>query len=415
MIWIISEIYYPDEDGTAFYLTRVAEYLACDYEVGVICGGPKYSARGRAVARKELRGRVRIERCMDIYLNKNELAPRVINALFISFSMFLKTVRKMRAGDIAIVVTNPPVLPFLALLACRIHSAKCILRVDDVYPEAIVAAGLLRPEGLAARAIGFLNGLLYRRMDRIVVLGRDMENLVSKRMNGNRSRIRLIQNWADTDSIKPSSKSGNRLLQELGLESKFVVLCAGNMGRVQAIETMLGAAERVKDEAGIHFLFIGQGAKREWMENEVRRKGLGNVTLLGYRPRGEQNIFLNACDISIAALIRGLNGAGVPSRLYNAMAAGKPLLAVAESMSELCIVVNEEQIGWCVSPDDPDGLAEVIKEAMSDQAKLEELGRRARRVAVEKYASDIILARYKSLVKGALSRGDPLRRKVGGR
>jgi glycosyltransferase involved in cell wall biosynthesis len=163
---------------------------------------------------------------------------------------------------------------------------------------------------------------------------------------------------------------------------------------------MFGAADRVRNETGIHFLFIGQGARRGWMENEVRRKCLDNVTLLGYRPRGQQDIFLNACDISVVSLVSGLKGAGVPSRMYNAMAAGKPLLAVAESGSELCMVVNEEKIGWCVSPDDPDTLAEVIKKAMSDQRSLEEFGRRARRVAVEKYASDVILARYKSLIEG---------------
>ena len=399
MVWIISEIYYPDEDGTAYYLTRLAEYLAGYYAVRVICGIPKYSARGAAVPRSEVRRGVRIERCLDVSLNKNILACRIVNAVFTSLSMFFKTLRRVHAGDTVIVVTNPPVLPFLASIASQLRGARCILRIDDVYPEAMIAAGLVRGDGLSARVMRFLNGILYRSMDRVVVLGRDMKDLVSVRMNGKRSRIRLIQNWADTDSVKPSPKAANRLLRELGLMDKFVVQCAGNMGRVQAVETMFGAAERMKDDGRIHFLFIGQGAKRKWMENEKLQKGLDNVTLLDYRPRAEQDVFLNACDISMASLVCGLNGAGVPSRMYNVLSAGKPLIAMASPETELCKVVTEENIGWCVAPDDPDGLAVAIWDALSDQARLEHFGKKARRAAVEKYSSEVILARYRSLLE----------------
>ncbi len=399
MIWIISEIYFPDEDGTAYYLTRLAEYLAGHFSVGVICGRPKYSARRAQVPRREVRRGVRIVRCFDIALNKNFLPGRFINAIFIGFSMFLKAVSNLRRGDTAIVVTNPPVMPFLAFFACRVKRARCYLRVDDVYPEAMIAAGLLRKGGFAARLMGYFSGVLYNSVDRVIVLGRDMESLVGNRMIGNRSRIRLIQNWAETDAVRPAAKTANSLLRGLRLDDKFVVQCAGNMGRVQAVETMFGAAERLLGESRIHFLFIGQGAKSTWMERERKRKGLNNVTLVGHLPRHEQNAFLNACDVAMASLVTGLRGAGVPSRMYNVMSAGKPLVAVADPDSELCRVVAEENIGWCVSPDDPAGLAETIRDALRDPAKLEAFGARARRVAEQKYASKIILERYKALVE----------------
>ena len=73
--------------------------------------------------------------------------------------------------------------------------------------------------------------------------------------------------------------------------------------------------------------------------------------------------FLGASDIMMVSLISGMTGAGVPSRIYNGMAAGRPIIAISEPNSEIAMVVNEEQIGWVVSPDQPDRLAEVLLEA----------------------------------------------------
>lgn len=401
MIWLVSEVYHPDEDGTAFYMTRLAEYLAADRRVGVICGFPKRTARGAIVPKRQVRCGVEIDRCLDLGLSKNSIILRALDVCFISASMFLKALKRLRKGDIVIAVTNPPLTPLLALMACRIRGAKCILRIDDVYPEAMIAAGLLRRGGFVARMSQALSGAVYGRMSRIVVLGRDMEALVKKKIGGTSLPISVIPNWADVDSVEPLPKSGNGLARALGVQDKFVVLCAGNMGRVQAIETMFKAAEMLKSDDGIHFLFIGQGARRRWMEEEVRVKRLHNVTLLDHRPRSEQAEFLNACDISMASLIAGLDGAGVPSRMYNIMAAGKPLIAIAGPSSELVRTVKDENVGWCVPPDDPGMLAEVIRQAFMEPTKIEELGRRARQVAVEKYGPAIILARYKDLVESA--------------
>ena len=380
-------------------MTCLAEHFATFWPVNVICGQPKYSARGTGVPKSNIRHGVQIERALDLALDKNVLLFRILNMLFLSVSMFLRMVKGIRPGDIAFVVTSPPLMPILALVACRIRKTRLIIRVDDVYPEAMIASGVLPKLSFMSKMMVELNGWIFRNSDRVVVLGRDMERLVRSRVRGDKQHIHVIRNWADLETVKPSQVKPNPLLHELGIEDKDVIQCAGNMGRVQAIETMFRAAELLRDEERFHFLFIGNGAKKKWMEREVLDKALKNVTLLNFRARSEQNVFLNACSISMASLIGGMAGVGVPSRMYNAMAAGRPLIAVADGDSELSMVIEEEGIGWVVPPNDPVKLAAVIREAFSDRSKLADMGRSARRIAEQKYAPAIILAEYRSLIE----------------
>jgi len=315
-------------------------------------------------------------------------------------SLFLKALSRVRKSDVVIAVTNPPLLPFLVAIACRFRSARYVLRVDDVYPEALTATGLARPESIVVQILARMTRRLYRSVDLLVVMGRDMERLARQKLGGTTRQISVIPNWADVALVTPVPKADPALLHELGLVDKFVVQCAGNMGRAQGVENMLRAAGLLKEEKDIHFLFIGAGAKRRWMENEVSDKHLSNVTLLDQRPRSDQPNFLNACDIAMASLLPGMTGAGVPSRMYNIMAAGKPIIAIAGPDSELSLVVQEERIGWVVPPDQPEKLMEVILEAKAHPEALCLMGKRARGIAEAKYSPDRIISTYSELLRG---------------
>jgi colanic acid biosynthesis glycosyl transferase WcaI len=396
---IVSEVYFPDEQGTAYYISKLADGLAKDYAITVLCGYPTVTARGNQVLEKETLNDVSIERCRGTTFNKDNLLLRLVNLSTLSVRVFLRLFRVLRGNDVVIVVNGPHPLPYLTRVVCFFRRAKCILRIDDVYPEALVATGVLSEKSMAARFLGSLNTLLYRGVDRLVVLGRDMQALAGKRTRNGADHIRIIHNWGDVDTVFPKSKATNPLLNELGLQDRFVVSCAGNMGRAQAIEVMFDAITQLRTNDAIHFLFVGSGAKRPWMEKQIKERSLPNVTLLDQRPRIDQENFLNACDIAMASLMPGMAGAGVPSRMYNIMAAGKPIIAIAEPDSELSLVVQEEQIGWVVAPDDPERLAEVILEAYSDKETLQFMGKRARKAAEQKYSREKIIQDYREFIK----------------
>jgi colanic acid biosynthesis glycosyl transferase WcaI len=398
-VWVVSELYYPEETSTGHFMTRIAEGLAKSQPVSVLCSQPTYAARDIRAPWREIHNGVEIERCAGTRLNKNVLPLRVINLITISTSIYLKCLLRLRRGDKVVVVTNPPLLPFLVSLACRLRGARCVLRIDDVYPEVLVATGIASPRSLVVRAMHHATSRLYRGVARIVVLGRDMRELARAKLTDSGERVVVIPNWADLDEVAPRPKSENALLRELGISDKFVVQCAGNMGRAQGIENMFAAAEILKDREDIHFVFIGSGAKRPWMESEVESKQMRNITLVDQRPRSDQINFLNACDVAIASLVPGMVGVSVPSRMYNIMAAGKPVIAVTEPGSEFARVVEEEDIGWIVPPNDPEKLAEAIVDAASDPARLRGMSERARAAAEAKYSEECAVRAYAELLR----------------
>jgi len=398
-IWFLSEVYFPDEQGTAFYTTGIAEGLAGLHNVHVLCSAPTVTARGMKVARKETRNGVTIERCMGTTLNKDVLPLRLINILTYSVATLVKALVSVKKGDVVIAVTSPPSSPFIAKIVAWSKGARCILRLEDVYPEILVATGIIPPKGGIDFFLGLLNRLLFNSADSVVVLGRDMKALAEKRIGAVSDHIRIIRSWADIDVVFPAPKAENSLLVELGLTNKFVVSCIGNMGRAQAIEYIFEAITLLKDDATIHFLFIGSGSRKSWMESEIARRGLINVTIIGQQPRTGQSTFLNACDISLISLLPGVTGAGVPSRTYNLMAAGTPIIAVTREDSEVALLVQEENIGWVVPPVDATHLVQAIIDASSDVGRLHLMGARASTAAKNKFSREKILDQYRGLIK----------------
>lgn len=397
-IWVISELYYPEETSTGYLLTQIAEGLARQFPVNVLCSQPTYGARGQHALWEEIRNGVNIYRCWGTTLNKDVLPLRIINMVTITLSILINTLRHIRPEDCVIVVTNPPLLPFSVGLACFLRRFKSILIVHDVYPEVLIVANVTQPRALLTRVTAYLTRILYCRMNRIVVLGRDMASLVRCKLPVEYQHIVTIPNWADIDLIYSARRCSNLLLTELNLTSKFVVQYAGNMGRTHGIECIALCAEKLLSNSNIHFLFIGSGAKKDWLKNAVYADGLKNITILDNRPRSDQANFLNACDVAVISFMAGMAGVSVPSRMYNVMAAGKPIIAVADSESELACVVREEDIGWVVPPGDIDGLVVAITEAQGNPDRLVQMGQRARLAAETKYTLEKVNQAYKDVV-----------------
>lgn len=397
-IWVISELYHPEETSTGYFLTRIAEGLARDNNVSVLCSQPTYSSRGQTASSNEFRKGVCIYRCWSTTFNKDKFLLRLFNIVTITLSVFFNGLRRFNNGDFVIVVTNPPILPFAVLIACYLHRTKCCLVVHDVYPEVLVATCLAKPESLTVRLTSWLTYQLYKRMEGIIVLGRDMAALVQKKLNAIEKPIHIIPNWADLDFIRTKNRWNHPLLEKLGLNDKFIVQYSGNIGRTHGVEQLVACAEQLRNNPVIHFLFIGFGGKKLWLTQRVIELELSNITIMDYQPRADLPVSLTACDVSIISFIKGMAGVSVPSRLYNVMAAGKPIIAVADSESELAHVVREEDIGWVVSPGDIDGLIVAIIEAQGNQDRLSQMGHRARLAAETKYTFEKVSQAYKAVV-----------------
>ncbi|MGB6192025.1 MAG: glycosyltransferase family 4 protein [Terracidiphilus sp.] len=400
-VWVISELYYPELTSTGYFLTGIAEGLAETCAVSVLCGQPSYWLRGVRAPTREERNGVQIRRCWATTFNKNKAAFKVVNMLTISTSILLNAIGRIRRNDTVIVVTNPPLLPYLVALACRAKRARLVLLVHDVYPEILVQLGLLKPKSVFIKAMNVVSSWLYRSSAQVLVIGRDMRDLIAKKLPPHGlGNITIAPNWADTRATFPKSRDDSNLLTSLGIDNKFVVQFWGNMGRPHCVEDIVQAAELLAAEPGIHFLLIGWGTRKPWVVAEQKRRSLVNMTILDPLPREQSCEVQNACDLAINTLSSGMTGISVPSRSYNAMAAAKPILAVCDADSELSRMVREEDIGWVIPPGRPDLLAAALREAAANRDRLRAMGQRARQVVEAKYTPASVIGIYQAVIEG---------------
>ena len=401
MLWILIEVYYPEETGTGYYVTRIAEYLALTRQVSVLCAQPAYSRVGVKAPHSEVRRGVHIYRCPSLTLHQRSIWARLLRMVSISLSMFITGFFRIRRGDSIIAVTNPPSVPILTAVLSLLLRVPCSLIVHDVYPDILAACGLTSRASLSYKLLAKINRMVLQRAERILCIGRDMrDHLVLARGTGTGEGVEVVPLWADCREIRPSPKESNPLLLQLGLAGKLVVLYAGNMGHPHGIETLAAAVKSLELDEEIYFIFMGSGPRRKILEDMVRR-GSRNLIVLPPRPRSEQGEFLNACDVSIMSLVPGMLGLAVPSRTYNLMAAGKPIIALVAASSETARVVREEEIGWVIEPGVESAAAEntvdVIRAAKASRQLLCDMGARARRAAETKYSPEMILRQFDCL------------------
>lgn len=143
-LWIVSELYYPEESATGYYVTHIAEGLAASFPVSVLCSQPTYASRGVKAPWREHRNGVNVRRCWSTTFSKDKLLSRFANVITICVSLFVAALRASRAGDVFLVTTNPPLLPAFISLAAKLRRARCVMLTHDVYPDVLASIGVLR-------------------------------------------------------------------------------------------------------------------------------------------------------------------------------------------------------------------------------------------------------------------------------
>lgn len=366
-LWIVTELFPPDETSTSYIMGEIANAMVQKYKVGVICGPEIYDIHKKLdIEHKfKLNENIDIYRAAGIGLDKNTIKGKIISFIVMSRRLFDLVKRHVRKNDKVLMVTNPaPMVLLMAHLKKKIGFELNIL-VHDVFPENTRPAGLKLP---MYHLIKSIFDKAYCKADQIIALGRDMADVMAQKVkaglkNTGDPKITIIENWADIDTIRPQPfPSGNIILEY-----------AGNIGRVQGLDKIM---DRLPDD--IEFHIYGTGAMVETLK--IRNKK--NVFFHGPYSRSQQNEILAACNISLVTLQDGMYGLGVPSKTYNILASGRPILFIGPKNSEIDLLVREKNIGYCDWPD------------FWDRADLVMKGEKARELAVNEYSKTIILNKF---------------------
>lgn len=390
-IWIVSEYYYPIVTSTGYYITEIAEYLASrGMDVNVICTGSRYNETDTYVVTEyEEHNGVKIHRAIVKEIDKNNFVKRSIRLLFASGALIKKIVTLVKKDDELLVVTNPAFLLLAMPGISKIKGISYTLLAHDIFPENLAAIKKIRTQSFGYKALKFLFDKAYSNSLKCISIGRDMSVIISDKTKG-KTPIELIPNWSDNDKVSCIAKEDTKLYKELDT-SDFIFQFAGNIGHAQGIDNILKAIGLTK-KLGIKFLFIGGGAKADNVKQYSQTHN--NVISLGFRDRSEQNDFLNMCDVAIVTLSDGMYGLGVPSKSYNIMATGKPILFIGEPESEIALCIKEYGIGWIVEPDNPEALAQMFENIYSERSHLDEFAKNSRRLADGVFSKENILNKY---------------------
>lgn len=367
-LWIVTELFPPDETSTSYIFGEIANAMAKKYKVGVICGPEVYDKRKKFDKNNKFKldESIVLHRAKGADLDKNTTWGKGLSFLLMSKRMIALVKQHVRKGDKVLMVTNPaPLVVLMSQLKRKVGFELNIL-VHDVFPENTKPAGLKLPMyGMFKRVFD----KAYSRADQLIAIGRDMAEVLSKKVeNGSKGKERLpkiivIENWADIVGIKPQPFP----------EGKIVLQYAGNIGRVQGLDKVI---ERLTPEVEFHIYGTGS------MEESLKKMNHPQVFFHGPYFRSQQNKVLAACDIAVVTLQDGMYGLGVPSKTYNILASGRPVLFLGPKDSEIDMLVREKGIGYCEWPEawDKEGLAK--------------MGARAREVAENEYSETTILNKF---------------------
>ncbi|MBT8487099.1 MAG: glycosyltransferase family 4 protein [Phycisphaerales bacterium] len=377
---ILNQYYVPDVASTGHLLHELAEDLAAQgVEVSVITSRPSYGPpeTWQPCPRREFTNGVNVNRMITTRLSKDHLFGRVLNSLtFLSPLMFRMLFRR-GPGEVFLYTTNPPYLGVIGAVVSVLRRHRYVVLLHDSYPQLATWVGKIRPGGLIERIWHRMNRTIYGRAEQTIVLCRAARTLVCEKYNVDPERVHIIHNWADGEKLHPIPKAESDFAKEHDLVEPFTVLYSGNLGLYYEFDTILRAAELLKDE-NFRLVLIGAGGKRSWIEKQIADRGLRHTELLPYQPFERLNDSLNACDVSLVTIAEGIEGISYPSKLYSSLAIGKPILALSEHDSELRQVLTEHGVGRWHALGDADGVAESIRGMMADPGGTARMGANAR-------------------------------------
>lgn len=373
----------PDEPGHTRHF-EMAQFLhGRGHELVIVASDLNYQTGQRTVNRKGMYS----EQVIDgIRVFRTYIYPSLHRSYFwriISFFsfMFSSVWTALQVKDVDLVMgTTPPIFQAAsAWFVALIRHKPFLLEVRDLWPEFAVSMGVLTNPTVIALA-RWLENFLYARATHILVNSPAYKTyLLNKGIP--EKKVTFIPYGTDVNMFNPNI-DGTAVRKKYGLEDKFVVLYAGAMGQANDIYTILRAADRLRDEEKIRFIFFGDGKERVQIGKEAQRRNLKNVIFAGVHPKKEMPFVLASSDVCLAILQNiEMFRTTYPNKVFDYMAAGRPTVLVIDGV--IREVIESSKGGTFVEPGDDEQLAHTILELSQNPQRVRQMGMDARAYLME--------------------------------
>ncbi len=393
--------YYPPEIGAP--QVRLSELAKClrrrGHEVVVLTAMPNYPLGRmypgyRGFYCRELRDGIRVLRTTIFPTKSVEMVPRLTNYFSFVISALFVGWWKLPKLDYLITESPPLFLGATGFLLAKSKGSRWIFNVSDLWPDSAVRLGVLNNRFylfLARR----LESFVYRKA--WLVTGQSQETLDNIHARFPAVRTYRVSNGVDLDTFSPERRAADarrRLVPE-GWNG-VVAMYAGLHGLAQGLEQILQAAEQLRDLTALRFVFVGDGPEKDKLTRWARDHRLDNVAFLDPVPAQDVPNLVGSAEIGLVPLRVRLPGA-IPSKLYETMACGLPIVLVAEG--EPMDIVLQTDSGMAVRPGDIAGLATALRTLTLDAELRRRLGRNGRNAAQLRYDRTTIQSQFAALLE----------------
>lgn len=359
-ILLLSQWYPPEPTSLLQELAQTWQELG--HEVVVLTGFPNYPSgqlypgyRIRLWQKENLAG-VPIVRVPLYPEHSRSGFRRALNYISFALSSSLLGPLLINRPDVIFVYHPPLTIGLPAWFLSRFWHIPFVYQIQDLWPETLRATGMIHSESIFSWVDRFARWV-YRRAEAICVISPGFrKNLIDKGVPS--EKIQVISNWVDTTICYPEEPDAD-LARELGLDKKFNVMFAGNMGVAQDLETVIRAANLLQELESVQFVFVGDGVALAGLQNIVREFKLENVKFLGRFPSEMMPSLYALADVLLVHLKdEPLFNITIPHKIFAYMASGKPVLAAIRG--DAADIIRDVEAGVVCEPGQPDKLASAV-------------------------------------------------------
>ncbi len=397
---VLTQVYVPDPAAVGQHMAdAAAELVRRGHRVIVLTSDRGYDDPSVRYPGREIIDGVEVRRIPFTSFGKSSIAMRLLGGGSFTFQAILRCLA-IRPLDAIVVSTAPPMASVAAVAIAALRGVPIKYWVMDLNPDQLVALGIVRETSLVARVFDRLNRMVLRRAMDVVVLDRFMARRVNRKLDVS-GKMTVIPPWPHEDHLEEIPHESNPFRRQHELSGKRVVMYSGNHGPSNPITTVLQAAQRVSDLAELRFLFIGGGIGKR----EVDEAAGPAIRSLPYQPLDQLKFSLSAADVHLVTVGDFIVGIVHPSKVYGALAVGRPILLVGPEESHVGELIREHDIGWRVPHGDVAGAERVLRLiAAMPEAELAEKGRRARALVESRLGKAELCGRFCDVMERGVGR-----------
>lgn len=407
---IYAHYYIPDTASTGQILRELAEGMLDKFDITVICVVPSYLGtieekyKTQKYYEENING-VKVLRIRVPEFSKTNKMSRIKNIVSYFFGAMVATF-KVGKMDYVLSISQPPILGgLLGVWGKWMKHAKYIYNIQDFNPEQVLAVGYSKNKFITGLMM-MLDKFSCKQSDLIITVGRDLVETVEKRFKGKKvPKTVMINNWIDEKEIYPLEENNEKVVafkKKYVLDGKFVIMYSGNIGLYYDLENLIkvmekfGVGTKTEDGREVVFAFVGAGSMLKTLENYVSEHHMENVVFIPYQDKADLIYSLNAGDVHWCVNAKGIKGVSCPSKAYGIMAAGKPIIGVLESGTEVRGLIQDCNCGKCCEPGDYFEVADIIRWYIenADSDKVEQMGKNGRKYLEEKLTREVSVNRY---------------------